>query len=159
MKILSFRLLKPLAAAALAAALCLPAPAGAEKLTTDYFTIDMPDSWQRLQDSSSNTFSISVYSTKNRDTVLTTVIGTNGGADVATITKSFSQQYRAERISVKNGQGTFWYTSSAGIESSGYVTVQDANFMVVTVSGSLRKARVFMKSFSSNDYADLLPKL
>ncbi len=142
-----------------AAMLALPAPALCEVLENDYYKIDMPDSWQRLQEDVSSAAAIHVYATRNRDTVMTTIISTSGGADLAAVTRSFAQQYKAgSRTSVKNGMGTFSYVSSSDVESTGYVTMQDNVYMVVTVSGNMRKARQFMKSFSSEDYDALLPK-
>ncbi len=141
-----------------AAMLALPAPACCEVLENDYYKIDMPDTWQRLQEDVSTSVAIHVYATRNRDTVMTTIISTSGGADLATITRSFAQQYKAGgRTSVKNNMGTFSYVSSSEVDSYGYVTLQDNVYMVVTVSGNLRKARQFMKCFSSQDYDALLP--
>ncbi len=136
------------------------AAASADDVKNDYFTVDIPSDWQLLQDDNDNAITLSVYATKSRDTIVTTIIGSNGRADVATILKSFAQQYKAEESLVrKDGQGMFIFKSYDGMDSTGYVTVYDRLYMVVTVSGNMRKARNFLKHFQSTDYADLLPKM
>ncbi len=136
------------------------AAVSADTVKNDYFSVDVPSDWQLLQDDNDNAIALSVYATKNRDSIVTTVVGSNGRADVATILKSFAQQYKAEESFVrKDGQGMFIFKSYDGMDSTGYVTVSDRMYMVVTVSGNMRKARNFLKSFQSAEYADLLPKL
>ena len=131
-----------------------------DEVKNDYFSVDLPTDWQLLQDDNDNAITLSVYATKSRDTIVTTIIGSNGRADVATILKSFAQQYKAAESFVrKDGQGIFIFKSYDGMDSTGYVTVSDRMYMVVTVSGNLRKARNFMKNFQSAEYADLLPKM
>lgn len=131
-----------------------------DEVKNDYFSVNVPSDWQLLQDDNDNAITLSVYATKSRDTIVTTIIGSNGRADVATIVKSFAQQYKARDSLVrKDGQGMFIFKSYDGMDSTGYVTVYDRLYMVVTVSGNVRKARNFLKHFQSADYAELLPKL
>ena len=79
-----------------------------DEVKNDYFSVDLPSDWQLLQDDNDNAITLSVYATKSRDTIVTTIIGSNGRADVATIVKSFAQQYKAEESLVrKDGQGMF----------------------------------------------------
>lgn len=137
-----------------------PGTSQAEKITTDYYTVDMPDSWQKLQENLSNSISIYVYATKSRDCVVTTVIGNNGGADLETITSCFAQQYKSRKKPVvKNNMGTFSFKDTENEDGYAYITTQDALYMVVTASGNLRKARSFIKEFQSDDYKDLIPYL
>ena len=138
----------------------IPGTSQAEKITTDYYTVDMPDSWQKLQENLSNSISIYVYATKSRDCVVTTVIGNNGGADLETITSCFAQQYKSRKKPVvKNNMGTFSFKDTENEDGYAYITTQDALYMVVTASGNLRKARSFIKEFQSDDYKDLIPYL
>ncbi len=133
-------------------------PVRAEIVENDFYTIDMPDSWQTLQSDSSPTFNIYVYATKSRDAVITVVIAASGGASLETITNSFAQQYKAKGR-VKNKLGSFTFRDANETSGTGYVTVQDNLYMVLTVNGNLPKARAFIKNFSSEKYRDLIPAI
>ncbi len=144
--------------------LCLlflcPGVLRAETVDTEYFSVELPDAWQRLRESSSSSIDICVFATKNRDTLLTTMVGNNGGADLAAITRCFAQQYKATQEPVfRNDTGSFPYRNFDGTDGDVFIRLQDSLYMVVTTSGSLRKAKLFYKHFKSKDYPDLLPSL
>lgn len=144
----------------LAASLVLALPAQAEKLETEYYTVDLPDTWQQLQYSNGETLDIVVLSTKNRDCILTTINGRSGGASLKTITQCFAQQYQSRSgAQVKGKYGTFSFKDVNGDDGMAYVTVQDQVYMVVTISGNQRKGRSLIKEFSSETFADLIPAL
>ena len=140
---------------------CCPCAAQADVVKNEYFSVDIPSDWQLLQDDNdSSSISLSVYATKSRDSIVTVIIGSNGKSDMETILKSFAQQYKAAESFVrKDGQGFFAFKSYDGMDSTGYVTMDDRLYMVVTVSGNLRKARNFLKKFQSEENEALLPKL
>ena len=126
----------------LAASLVLALPAQAEKLETEYYTVDLPDTWQQLQ-----------YSN-------TTINGRSGGASLKTITQCFAQQYQSRSgAQVKGKYGTFSFKDVNGDDGMAYVTVQDQVYMVVTISGNQRKGRSLIKEFSSETFAELIPAL
>lgn len=139
---------------------CLAAPAFADDtaFVTDFYEVTLPDNWQKLQYSNSETLDIAVLATKNRDCILTTINGRSGGASLKTITECFAQQYQAKSSpTVKGKLGSFTFEDADGEDGTAYVTVQDQTYMVVTISGNLRKGRALLKSFSSSSFPDLLP--
>ncbi len=134
--------------------------ARAELLETEHYSVELPDTWQKLQDNIADNLAITVFATKSRDSTVTTIVGRTGGASLQTVGESFARQYQAKtRLSVKNKVGTFTYEDSNKEEGIVYITTQDNLYMVVTMTGNLRKGRAFLKDFSARDYPDLIPKL
>lgn len=139
----------------------LVSEARAELVETEHYSVELPDTWQKLQDNVADNLTITVFATKSRDCTVTTIVGRTGGASLETIGESFARQYQAKtRLEVnKHKVGTFAYEDSNNEDGLVFVTTQDNLYMVVTMTGSLRKARAFLKDFSAKDYPDLVPKL
>ncbi|MBU3831630.1 MAG: hypothetical protein H9993_02815 [Candidatus Desulfovibrio faecigallinarum] len=138
---------------------CAPL-AQADKLETKYYTVDLSDTWQQLQNSDEDTLDIIVLATKNRDCILTTINGRSGGASLKTITQCFAQQYQSKgNPSVKSKLGSFTFKDVNGDDGIAYVTVQDQVYMVVTISGNQRKGKSLLKNFSSDSFPDLVPSI
>lgn len=133
-------------------------PAVADPVVTNYFTVDVPDNWQLMQQSEASGIFLCIFSTKSRDVTLTLAVSSSSGADVKTIAESFALQYKAKKSPVvKNGQATFSYENFEGLEGFAYVTLHDDVYMVAAVEGNIPRGRDFLRHFRSDAFASLIP--
>lgn len=137
------------------------APAGAQAIETAYFAVDMPDSWELMQQRETGGITMAIFGTKARDARVTTVVSATFGIDVKTIASSFALQYKAKRQPAisKGGQASFAYNTYEGGDGMAWLAVQDDYYMFTTAEGDLRKARDFVRKLSSTKYPGLVPSL
>ncbi len=139
--------------------LALPSQGRAETVDTDYFSVELADEWQLLQNTHANTIAITVLSTRSRDTLVTLVVGESGGAGLTRVTNCFARQYKATwGPSYREDLATFTYRDYEGADGTVYVCVQDSLYMVIAASGNQNKAKKLMQNISSENYPELIPR-
>lgn len=130
------------------------------RVSCDMYTVELPKNWDVLRTTDLGSATVVVFTTKNRDAEATVVAGESGGSPLSTIARCFAQQYGADgKASIKNNVATFSFTDSGDGDSQAWVTTQDNVYLVITLSGNLRKAKSFIRTFESSRYSKLLPKL
>ena len=144
--------------AAIALVLSLACPQLVQALETTYFSVDLPDSWELMQQRETGGVTMAIFGTKSRDVLVTTVVSSAGGVELKAIAENFALQYKARRApQVKNGQASFSYTPYDKGEGQAWLALQDDIYMFTTAEGDLRKAREFIKKMKSEKYPSLIP--
>lgn len=125
-----------------------------------YYSVQLPDGWKAIipptdQHGTTN----AIFAATAGTSVVTMIIGPNGGEDAQTIATMFAEQFKATNPpALKNGQYTFAFKSQ-NVAAQAYVATQDKEFMVTTIMGNQRAGKNFLnKNVSTKDWKDLLPK-
>jgi hypothetical protein len=138
---------------ALLAWLALSCPALAETVSNDFYKVDVPESWEMIQNNNQSGIYINVYTTATRDATLTTAISSAGNADMTLIAESFAEQYGANDPPViKENHATFSYENFEGVDSTAFMALQNGQYIIVTIAGDLAKGKAFLKEFRSEKF-------
>lgn len=128
--------------------------------TCKYYTVNLPEGWKAIipptdQHGATN----AIFATADGSSVVTMIIGSNGGEDCQTIATMFAEQFKAPNPPVqRNGQYTFSFKSQ-NTTAQAYVATQEKEFMVTTIMGNQRLGKNFLsKNVTSDSWNDLLPK-
>lgn len=125
-----------------------------------YYTVNLPDGWTAIMPPTDQLGTVNaIFATTAGSSVVTMIIGPNGGADAQTIADMFAEQFKAPKPPVlTNGQYVFYFplqknNAQAIIASSG------DEFMVTTIAGNMQLARNFLKNaVKSERWKALFPK-
>jgi len=125
----------------------------AQTVSTNLYSVEMPDSWSLMEQTEPAGLNIIVFTSKAHDSVVTIVQGAAGDSDLNTIAESFAEQYKAhEKPVYKDGVASFNCSTYEGDAGSARIMVQDNQFVVATISGELRKGRLFLSRFTSEKF-------
>ncbi len=125
-----------------------------------YFTVKMPEGWKAIVPPTEQQGNVNAIFARNTGMpVVTMVIGPNLGANAKTIAEMFSEQFKADKAPVeKNGQYSFTFPQN-DLTARAFITVEGSEFMVMTIVGSQKEGRDFVKKYiHSEEYAKLLPQ-
>lgn len=140
--------------------LLLAMPALAEELSTNYYTVTLPEGWKAVMPPTENQGMTSAIFAKTTGGVsVTIVVGPSSGADAKTIAEMFASQFKAEKPPVeKNGQYIFTFTQQ-NVPCQAWVATQGDVFMVTSLAGDSKEALAFLKkNVKSADFPHLLPE-
>ncbi|WP_165071896.1 hypothetical protein [Desulfovibrio sp. ZJ200] len=138
----------------------LAVPALAEEVTTQYFTVNVPDDWKAVPPSENQGVSTAIFAKASGALSVTLVAGPNGGVDAKSIAGMFAEQFKSEKPPVeKNGQYTFTFMQQ-NISARVWVATEGDAFLVTSIAGSPRKEGLefVKKNVKSASYAGMLPK-
>lgn len=138
---------------ALLAWLALSCPAFAKPVSNDFYKVDVPESWEMIQNNTQSGICINVYTTITRDATITTAIASAGNADMTLIAESFAEQYGAgDPPAVKENHATFSYENFEGVDCTAYMALQNGQYIIVTIAGDQAKGKAFLKEFRSEKF-------
>lgn len=125
-----------------------------------YYKVTLPDDWKAIIPPTDQQGTINaIFATNTGNTVVTLIVGPNGGADTRSIAAMFAEQFKASKPPVdKNGQFSFTFPIQNGTAQA-IVSGSGPDFMVTTIAGSNRLAQNFLRdNVHSENYAGLMPK-
>lgn len=125
-----------------------------------FYRVKLPDDWRAVMPPAEQQGNINaIFAADSNSSVVTMVVGPNGGADARTIADMFAEQFKAPKSPVaKNGSFTFDFPGQDG-PATAFVSTQEKQFMMVTIQGKVNAGLNFIrKSITSEDWSALLPK-
>lgn len=135
-------------------------PAQAEKISTKYLSVDLPENWKVVMPpSESQAYSTVIFANATGTATVAFVAGPNGGVDAKTIATMFAEQFHAPRAPyARRGQQTFTFTQQNTVHQAWVATVEDA-FLLSTLSGDRKEALAFIRNcVTSPAFPELLPR-
>lgn len=125
-----------------------------------YYTVKLPDDWKAIMPPTDKQGTVNaIFATSTGTAVVTIIIGPSGGADAKVIADMFAEQFKAPKPPVeKNGSFSFTFPMQ-NATAEAYVSTQDKDFMVTTISGNVRQAKNFIRnSIVSDTWGPFLPQ-
>lgn len=125
-----------------------------------YYKVKLPDGWTAIMPPTDQLGTVNaIFATTTGSSVVTMIVGPNGGADLRTISDMFAEQFKAPKPpALKNGQYVFSFPLQNG-NAQAIVSAMGEEFMVTTIAGGLSAAQTFLKTaVSSEEWGALLPK-
>lgn len=126
-----------------------------------FYKVKLPDGWKAILPPSEQQGVVNAIFARNSGSpAISILIGKNGGADAKTIAGMFAEQFKSPKPPAENkGQYTFQYPQHDGITANVTVSCADDYFMVITVTGSMKEARQFIRdNIKSDEYKELFPQ-
>lgn len=123
-----------------------------------YYTVTLPEDWSAVTPPTEQQGNINaIFAANSGASVVTIIIGPNGGADALTIATMFAEQFKAHKTPVdKNGKVTFSFPNQDG-NAQAIVGVQGKEFMVITLYGKYQDGKEFLRNnVKSEEFGNLL---